>query len=158
MKGQPMTDTPEPLSREFQSRTDAHTAENLEKTRKVLKRAQGVNWIIRKESRGDHKWPCFAVHDVEWLFGFIDAKDAEIARLVKEADYRETHCRLHPDGSSTGTGDGGWQCDQCAGNDQYRAKFFDASAALAAAEEKVAALEAELARLSADGQRPGDPV
>jgi hypothetical protein len=49
---------------------------------------------------------------------------ATIAALTAE----RTECLLHPDGSFTGAGDGRWQCDQCAGNDRYRARALAAEA------------------------------
>ena len=74
--------------------------------------------------------------DAEYERMLHDANAARVAaeRTVREqrerAERAETRCRLHPDGSFTGTGDGGWQCDQCNANDQYRERFFTAEQAL----------------------------
>ena len=61
----------------------------------------------------------------------LTAQVEKLQRERDEAKWDRSRCRLHPDGSSTGTGDGGWQCDQCGANDQYRARYFDAEDELA---------------------------
>lgn len=67
--------------REFRSIKKPHTPENLQKARKVLARAQEMDWLRDAPPNCAHKTPCFPVADMEWLFGYVDHLQARIAEL-----------------------------------------------------------------------------
>jgi hypothetical protein len=69
--------------REFASYSEQekpYTPENLAKARRVLERAQAMDWLADEPPNVAHKTPCFPVRDVEWLFGYLDSVLAANAR------------------------------------------------------------------------------